>query len=274
MKIINLVENTSTERCQGEHGLSFYIETEKHKLLLDSGTTNLFLENANILGVDLTQVDTAILSHGHYDHGGGFLSFAKINSKADIYVRDNAGGDFYHVIGEEKKYIGIDKEMMKLPQVKLVEGDWKLDEELFLFSNIKGKRYPAWSNGELKEKVGEDYIQDDFSHEQCLVIRQGNQSVLLSGCAHSGILSILDRYKELFDSYPDLVISGFHMMKKTDYTKEEVRYIEKTAKELLKTGAIFYSGHCTGRKAFAVMKKIMGEQLQPLESGCSLEIKK
>lgn len=270
MKIINLVENTSTERCQGEHGLSFYIETEKHKLLMDSGTTDLFLENANILGVDLTQVDTVILSHGHYDHGGGLLSFAKMNPKADIYVRENAGGDYYHVSSEEERYIGIDKDIMKLPQIKRVAGDVKVDEELYLFTNINGKRYPSWSNGELKEKVGEDYIQDSFSHEQCLVIRQDGKHILLSGCAHSGILSILDRYHELFHSYPDVVISGFHMMKKTEYTKEETDYIRRTAQELLKTGAVFYSGHCTGRRAFALMKEIMGDHLHKLYSGCQI----
>lgn len=264
------MENTSTELCQGEHGLSFYIETQKYKILLDCGTTDLFIKNAKILGIDLTQVDMAILSHGHYDHGGGLLSFARINPKANIYVRDNAGGEYYHVSSEKERYIGIDKDIMNLPQLNAVSGNMEIDEELYLFTNINGNRYPSWSNGELKEKQGDAYVQDDFSHEQCLVIRQGKQKILLSGCAHSGILSILDRYYEIFHAYPDVVISGFHMMKKTDYTPEEIAYIRMTAQELLKTGAVFYSGHCTGRRAFGMMKEIMGEHLHKLYSGCRI----
>ena len=72
MKIINLIENTpGIPNCGYEHGLSFYIETKNHRLLVDSGATDLFLWNAKTLGIDLTKVDTMILSHGHYDHGGG-----------------------------------------------------------------------------------------------------------------------------------------------------------------------------------------------------------
>ena len=73
MRIINLMENTKgAEGCVWEHGLSFYIETKKHKLLADTGASEAFLKNAVVLGIDLRRVDTVILSHGHYDHGGGF----------------------------------------------------------------------------------------------------------------------------------------------------------------------------------------------------------
>ena len=64
--------------------------------------------------------------------------------------------------------------------------------------------------------------QDEFDHEQYLVITEGSKKVLISGCAHNGILNILDHYYSLYDSYPDAVISGFHMRKKTDYTEEDM----------------------------------------------------
>lgn len=272
MKIINLVEDTTDGACLKEHGLSFYIETKKHKLLVDSGATDLFLHNADLLGVDLTQVDTCILSHGHYDHAGGLMAFAKINTDAKIYLKDSVGADYYHLLPDRARYIGIDKKIMDLPQIIKVTENVQIDDELFLFSNFDGKRYPVWSNQELKQKVGNTYIQDDFAHEQCLVISQGEQHVLLSGCAHNGILSILDNYLELFGAYPDTVISGFHMIKKNDYTEEEADYIRQTACELMRTKARFYTGHCTGRKAFAMMKELMGDQLQAFHSGFELEI--
>ena len=162
---------------------------------------------------------------------------------------------------------------MELPQMIKVQENVQIDDELFLFSNFKEKRYPAWSNQELKQKVGNVYLQDEFEHEQCLVISQGEQRILLSGCAHNGILSILDSYFELFGAYPDTVISGFHMMKKGDYTEEEVDCIRQTAHELMKTKALFYTGHCTGQTAFAIMKEIMGEELQGFHSGFELEMK-
>lgn len=270
MKIINLVEDTKVRECLNEHGLSFYIETKKHKLLVDSGATDMFLHNADVLGVDLTQVDTFVLSHGHYDHAGGLMAFAKINPEARIYLKGSVGGDYYHLYPKGGKYIGIDKKILELPQIVKVEGNVKIDDELFLFSNFSTNRYPAWSNQELKKKVGNTYIQDDFAHEQCLVISQGEQRILMSGCAHNGILSILDSYLELFGAYPDKVVSGFHMMKKSDYTEDEVDYIRQTARELMKTKALFYTGHCTGQKAFAIMKEIMGEQLQEFHSGSEL----
>ena len=69
MKLITLVENTKgASGCACEHGLSIYIETNKHKILMDTGASGTFIENAQLLGVDLSQVDMLVLSHGHYDH--------------------------------------------------------------------------------------------------------------------------------------------------------------------------------------------------------------
>lgn len=275
MKIVNLVEDTAGEHgCLHEHGLSFYVETKKHKLLVDSGATAMFLHNAEVLGVDLTQVDLLVLSHGHYDHAGGIPAFAEKNPDASIYLHALAGKDYYHLSARGERYIGIDKEILNLPQVITLQGDRKIDDELFLFSGITGNRYPARGNLELKQKVGNDYVQDTFAHEQCLVITQGERHILMSGCAHHGILNIMDRYFELFHGWPDVVISGFHMIKKGGYSAEEAEQIRQTAYELLKTKALFYTGHCTGQAAFDMMKEIMGERLQIIHSGAHLTVPK
>ena len=89
MKIVNLIENTEGHSgCVAAHGLSFYVETEKHKLLLDLGPSEETIKNAERSGIDLPAVDTVILSHGHYDHSGGIIPFTKINDKALIYMQD------------------------------------------------------------------------------------------------------------------------------------------------------------------------------------------
>ena len=130
MNVQILMEDTcGNTECVYEHGLSVYIETRKHKILVDTGATQAFLKNAQQMGILLAEVDTVVISHGHYDHAGGVLDFCKLNSKAKIYMQRAAGEDYYH--GE--RYIGIDKRILDLPQLCLLEGDYRMDEELFLF---------------------------------------------------------------------------------------------------------------------------------------------
>ena len=133
MKIINLIENIQgSQDVLFEHGLSFYIETLKHKLLADCGQTDAFLKNAQSMEIDLKKVDTVILSHGHYDHSGGILPFTEVNSQADIYMQKKAVLPYYHKTEEEERYIGIDPEISKLAQVKLVDGDRKIKRACLL----------------------------------------------------------------------------------------------------------------------------------------------
>ena len=116
----------------------------------------------------------------------------------------------------------IDRDILSLPNVCLTDGDREIDDELFLFSGITGRRCYPQGNRKLSRLKDGVKTEDDFSHEQCLVITQDGKRLLLSGCAHNGILNILDRYKALFGSEPDYVISGFHMMKRdAEHTEEE-----------------------------------------------------
>jgi 7,8-dihydropterin-6-yl-methyl-4-(beta-D-ribofuranosyl)aminobenzene 5'-phosphate synthase len=265
MKILTLVENTTVNSgCTAEHGLCVYVETEKHRILMDSGQTDALITNVSVLGVDLTSVDTVILSHGHYDHSGGIMPFYEINRNARIIMQRSAADPRYH--GE--RYIGIDSRIKELPVTLLIEGDLKIDDELFIFSGIKGRRLYPQGNYDLKCIVDNKEVCDDFSHEQCLVINSSGKSILLSGCAHNGILNILDRYRELYGKEPDYVISGFHMRKKEGaYTAEEEEVIIKTANELSKMNTVFFTGHCTGEPAFDIMKKIMNDKLRALHTG-------
>lgn len=272
MKIINLIENTEGNKgCAYEHGLSFYVETKKHKLLLDLGPSKSTIENAKILGVDLVAVDTVILSHGHYDHSGGIIPFSKVNDSALIYMQESAVNDYYADDGEDAEerfpYIGIDKEIANLPQVRLINGDVKIDDELELFV-IKNRSHELpFNNKRLLVREGDDYRRDDFGHEHFLVIHQDGRSVLMSGCAHNGILSILDEYMNRYGKAPDVVISGFHLMKEKDYRDSEVKEIEDIARELKKYPTKFVTCHCTGTVAYGLMKEIMGDSLCYVSSG-------
>ena len=278
MRIINLAENTEgAAGCGFEHGLCFYIETEHHKLLMDTGQSDLFIKNAEKLGVDLTKVDTVVLSHGHYDHGGGILPFAEINPDAKIYVQASAFGEYYSIDSKgQPHYIGLAEGIRELPQIVSIDaedGIYRIDDELSLFTGI-GNEHPIPSaNQRLMKKTEEDMEQDDFAHEQCLVINEGTKSVLLSGCAHHGILNILDRYRELYGGDPDVVISGFHMMKRHGYSDADITMIIDTALELRKLRTVFYTGHCTGVEPYNAMKKLMGDKLHYVHSGDEIRIR-
>lgn len=266
MRIVVLMEDTcGNPQCGYEHGLSLFIETGKHKILMDTGASDGILANASQLEVPLNEVDTVVLSHGHYDHSGGLLPFWKINGEAGIYLQKAALSDYYH----GSRYIGIDRRIGRLPGIVLLEGNRRIDEELSVFSDIRGRRFWPQSNMGLMVRVDGRDMQDTFDHEQCLVV-EGEKILLVSGCAHNGILNILDRYQEVYGGQPDVVISGFHMMKKDEYTPQETERILDTARELAGRDILFYTGHCTGQTAIGLMKSIMGDQL--IQIHCGMEI--
>jgi len=139
MIIKTLVDNISTDENLGsEHGLSLYIETKNHRILFDTGASPLFSENAKKMDIDLSKVDLAIISHGHYDHGGGLKTFLDINSQAKIYLNKRAFGDYYsNQVDGSKKYIGLDKTLISNDRFIYLDGQFEIDEELELLSGVK-----------------------------------------------------------------------------------------------------------------------------------------
>lgn len=271
IKVICLIENTSAfPDIEAEHGLSLYIETGNRKMLVDTGASDKTLKNAKKLGVDISSVDSIILSHGHYDHTGGLIPICNCCTP-DIYLRRNASLNYVSLKGEPH-YIGINPEILKLPCLHLTGEFTEIDSEISLFSNVKGNRYRPKSNSLLKLKT-DDFLKDDtFSHEQNTVIRDGSKYALICGCAHTGILNILDRFYELYGVFPSAVVGGFHMVKSGDYTTEEINTIEATSIELAAHNTVYYTGHCTGDFAFDILKKTLGSRLFRLSSGFEFSI--
>lgn len=289
MKILNLMEDTVGEnKVYAEHGFCVYIETPTHRILVDTGASEKTWDNARKLGIDISGVDLVFLSHGHYDHSGGLLSFAGQNPNAKIYMHACAGLEYYSLAEEvctscgdmcygmplgdrlgdgREKYIGIDKRILELPQTVLLERGCRIDQEVSVFSGVTGRRKWPKSNLRLKRKTEKGYVQDSFDHEQYVAVEAEGKKILVSGCAHNGILNILDRFRELYHGDPDIVVSGFHMVKKTEYDEEERLLIRDVAKELQEMDTQFYTGHCTGTPAFQIMKEIMGDRLTFMHSG-------
>ena len=135
LKIVGLVENTTeSPNLKYKHGLSLYIETERHRILFDMGPNDLFLENARKLGVDIASIDIAIISHGHVDHCGGLKSFLKGNSTARIYIRPQALERHYVKVLGIPFYAGIDKTLVSGGRFVFTEDLCVVDDEITLLS--------------------------------------------------------------------------------------------------------------------------------------------
>lgn len=267
MKVQCLIENTNQhDDLIAEHGLSLYIETKECKILMDTGATGKFLDNAVKLGVDISSVDLCFLSHGHYDHGGGLKAFMDANSKAPIYVSPKAFGQYYHQKGEKNHYIGLE-EFENRDRFVYTDSNTQFPAGISYFTNVTERQLWPSTNRELKEKIDNGYVQDEFQHEQYLVIEEDNKRILISGCAHNGIINILSKFHSIYNCYPDYVFSGFHMLSKNGYSNEAVTDIISTGNELNRYGTKFYTCHCTGEEPFIYLKKIMGDHIEYISTG-------
>jgi len=112
MKITVLIENTkSPDRVEllYEHGLSIHIAFQGNSILFDMGASEAFSKNADVLGIDLSGVNSAVISHHHFDHGGGLSRFIELNKAANIFLDEAPDGEsYFKALGFIKRYIGLD----------------------------------------------------------------------------------------------------------------------------------------------------------------------
>lgn len=263
MKLITLMENTAArEGLHAEHGLSLYIETGAHKILFDAGQSDLFSENAGQLGVDLTAVDLAILSHGHYDHSGGLMRFLALNDHAPIYLNERAFSDCWH--GEDH-YIGIDPALRDSGRLILTGDEYRIDDHLTLYTfNASARLHPSSGAGLTIRREDGSFEQDEFLHEHYLLIEEDGKRILISGCSHKGILNIISWLE------PDVLIGGFHFMK-MDPAGDRAA-LEEAARLLNGYPAVYYTCHCTGCVQYDVLKGLMGDKLHYIGSGSELTL--
>lgn len=269
MKLTVLTDNRAKDKVlETEHGLCVHIDTGKIKVLLDTGASDVFLRNASVLGIDLADVDYVFISHGHRDHAGGLSYFLKNNEKARVIVSSAALNGSYHSsrkgmhdISPVWPYDMMEDRLISVEEVMEIDG-------MRVIPNIICRHHLPKADKCLY-MLGCDgvYVQDDFRHEMALQI----EDFLFTGCAHNGLMNIL----EYAVSPVRTVLGGFHLLDaegNEDFENESE--LGEMAADLHSRypDVVFYTGHCTGDKAFMAMKKVLEDKLNQFNCGMSLEI--
>lgn len=278
MKATVLVDNIKGCGLNGEWGLCVYIEYEDKVVLLDTGASNLFVKNAEQLGLDLKKVDFGVLSHAHFDHADGMRAFFSTNERAPFYLQKDAKENCYEKFWIFSKYIGIPRGILEdaKGRIRFAEGKYQVCQGVWLLSHTTedleavGKRNHMYLRGDKKEdgRSSKKWRPDDFSHEQSLVFETEDGLVIFNSCSHGGADNIINEVKEAFTGEKiKAIIGGFHLYtRKADEVRELARSIKSTGIQQV------YTGHCTGDKAFDVLKEELGDMVHQLSCGLVIEL--
>lgn len=257
MKIYVLVDNTASAFFQAEHGLSFLIEHDEH-ILFDTGHSDLFLHNAKRLNLDLSNVHSVVLSHGHWDHGNGL----KYLSKKKLICHPDAFQHRFRKGSEEN--IGLDtpfKELKNKFEIVYTRSPYLVAENVIFLGEIpRQNHFEAKTTAFELENGTPDFVMDDSA----IVIIHDGELIVLSGCAHAGICNIIEYAKAITGIVKiRAVMGGFHLKHKNEQTQETIRYLKEQDIKAV------YPSHCTELPALSAFYESFG--IQHVKAGMALQ---
>lgn len=279
MKVTSLIDDECQGRgLEGEHGLSLLIEWDGKAILFDTGATGRFVDNAEKLGFDISQVDVVVISHGHYDHAGGLERFFQENSRARVYMGEGADLNYYSKDpGSSYRYIGINRNVMDQynDRITFLKGRTEIMGDINILKDVTNK-YPIPKGNKYLYMEREGAILNDvFDHEIVMVLKDDDGLVVFSGCSHSGIINVMETVFEEFSNVPvKAVLGGFHLMGRPSsgmFEDEEsiIFTAEKLAQYQVKR---FYTSHCTGKSAYNILKDVMGNKIDYISTGDVVDV--
>ena len=276
MKITILCENSVGVPFGviGEHGFACYIETAKGNYLFDTGQGFGIVQNSLILKKNLSKIDGIIISHGHYDHTGGLDKVLAITGKKNIYAHPDIFIKRFWEKENTSKFIGIPFRKSYLESIganfKFNTDLVEIEKGLFLTGEIP--RLNEFEKGDLnmyaidkeQNKIKPDPIKDDLS----LIIDTPKGLIIVLGCAHAGMINIINyAIEKLNKNKIYAIIGGTHLGFSSDIQFEEtLNVIDKYKIELLGVS------HCTGLPKASLLHSKLKNRFFFGSVGATLEI--
>jgi 7,8-dihydropterin-6-yl-methyl-4-(beta-D-ribofuranosyl)aminobenzene 5'-phosphate synthase len=255
-KITTLCENNighGSQNLIGEHGLSFYVEADDRRILFDTGQNLGLANNAEVLGIDLSRIDTVVLSHGHYDHSRGLKTLLNCNTDFTLCAHPDVFNPKVRGTGDGHKYIGIpiDRNALEQKGIKI-----QLDKDpVSLAAGITTTGEIPFTNdfeavgSEFYLKNGDDFTADTLADDRALILDTKKGLVVLLGCSHRGVINTLNHVTQIAGRNTiHAILGGLHLGKASDEKLEKIVDHLHTF-GLDKIGV----GHCTGPKAFVAL---------------------
>ena len=281
MEVTSLIDHIRARGNKGivtEWGLSLHVKCNDFSILFDMGSSGHFTDNATVLGVDIRAVELAVLSHGHYDHGGGLRGFLATNAAAVVHMGKGADADLYAKLLGFKRYVGLEKAVFHLyrDRIRFLDATTEIRKGVFAIIPIKESYAPPKGNRFLFRRRGSTLSLDDFSHELALAVEQDGGIVVLTGCSHHGSLNILAAVSDALPDRPiKAMFGGLHLVSvplswSLSEREESVRALGQAF--LQSRVERFYTSHCTGLKGYRILKHIMGERLEYFPAGSRVRI--
>ncbi len=265
-------DKASSEKFVREHGVSILLELPNgHRWLFDTGTTDVFLQNAKTLGANLNNLTGIAISHGHEDHTGGLMFYPRLVGNPPVYGHPYIWQKQYEVKkGGPVRILGMPYLARKYayPAFKPVNNVTKLDEGLYFFTDIPrepGSYVPTGGKFFNEDGTGACPIMDDAT----LAVKTPKGLVLVFGCAHTGYINILKAIEKQFPKEKVLaVVGGLHL--KGAQEKVLAQALAFTDKVRAKD-FVFCCSHCTGDNTIEYFKKKYGDKVvRPSGSGTVL----
>lgn len=282
MRVDVLVENSLLEGgrdLHAEFGLSLHIEHEGRKTLFDTGTSGVFADNAEAMGITIADVDVAVLSHHHFDHGGGLQRFFELNQRATVYLRESAGkNQTFRALGLIRRPIGLDPDVIRenRDRLRFVKEKTEIAPGVFVLTRIANDHPRPRGNKYLFIERDGALVPDTMDHELMMVISEEDGMAVFTGCSHSGVLNMISTAVSEFPGVKiKAVLGGFHLvglpfLKTMAGSRSEVEEIGRQI--LAQVKGTVYTGHCTGEKAYGILSGVMGETLQKMPTGATIEV--
>lgn len=272
-KIICLIDNnTKDPSLATEHGLSIYFEENEHRWLYDTGASSLFINNAEHLGIDIAQIDTLVLSHGHKDHTGGLQAFLEKNKKANIFMASAIKNYHYYSLRHEKKRdITIDHSLLtKASRFHYLDNDCWLTPNVAAIFCSTHKYAPPKANIFLEVSNQDGYRKDLFEHELSLALPTPKGLIILSACSHNGSLNIIQSCQNFTkEQRIHTFYGGMHLIDGFE-TNNDISLLVNEFNTIAGHSTLI-TGHCTGDEAKQTLEKLLGIRYHTFHSGFSME---